>query len=742
MKYSILCIMGILFILSTGLAGDWEVFVNSNRVSTLWLDTTGVWWGSQGGVVSYDPEAKGSQDSIVKIVKSVGGLRSNRIGVVAIDTAGAIWIGTAHDGVCINDHGTWRYENTRNLHLLSDDVLDMARLGGKTAVGTSGGLSLFEGTEFIRFFNGNDWAHSGCDSVLAVAINDQEALVGTVCGLFAYLFTEGTWRELVPGKRAYRIAYNNQGVFWIVAGDSIYTYDGTAMQVASKKFIDGEIINDIGAAGSDVWVVSNRGPSKYDLRKQSWDHNRNGIPEDLRDVQRVRIGEGGAAWIGTKDGAGFLRDTTWVIVRSPGPAGNYVEDLCIDGTGMVWFTTGYRKAGPPLETNIGILRYDPSRLVWDRLTAPTQVPSNVSFPCETNPVDGAVWLGFWEGTGNLLRYDPSDSTWTSYADSLKRRVISDIYIDHEGNVAFAEYQWGVGVRSRDGKFIHYSKDDIGTCIMSICPTAIGPGPGGTYMIGNYYVSGEGCASEVVRLGLGEDFSSKSDDLCQRWIGVDGWPQGIATYTFALDSYGIVWLGSGGGLGAYDFKSPKWTRTNTRLGSVWDIKVDRDNNKWVGCDDGLYVLKGPGMDWDRFAEIEFFNSANSPLEAAPVKAIDFDADGALWIGTAGGGIYRYTPTRAQPEPRAWIDVYPNPCCMPEPCAHSQQDCSKGIGFLGFLPNSTIKIFTIAGDFVAEVDPLTRWDTRNASGREAASGAYIYVGRAEDGSDFKGTFVIVR
>ncbi|HVP57341.1 MAG TPA: two-component regulator propeller domain-containing protein [bacterium] len=738
MKYVALGAATVCLMVSVGLAADWEVYVNSDNVTTIWPGSAGAWWGgSYGGAVHFNLDTEFFQ----KTLKSVGGLRSNRVTAIAVDTVGAVWIGTAHEGVSINDGGTWRFENTDNLHLLSDDILDIAVRGGLVAVGTSAGLTFFDDGAFTKFFNGSDWGHSGCDSILAVALGDQEALVGTPCGTFSYRFADGTWREAGTRRRARRVAYDGESYFWIVAGDSIYRYDGTSTETIEKHYIESELIRDITAKGSAVWIVTNYGPSKYRPALGTWDHNRNGIPDKIKDVPRVRFADNGTLWIGTQAGAAVLQDTTWVIIKSPGPASNYVEDLCVDGSGDVWFTTGYRKRGPPPGANLGIMRYDPGALAWRQFVSP-EITSDVSYACETDPINGSVWFGFWDGgSDGLVNYSPGTSTWTSYRDSLKSRVIPDIYLDAAGDMIFGEYIWGVGIRSRDGKFIHYSNND-GECISSICMTAVGPGPGGSYMLGNYYVSsGEGCEAEIVRLDLGASFDNKSDDTCERWTPLDGYPQGIATYTFALDPYGVGWMGSDGGLGAYDFTCHDsthrtWYRTNVSIGTVWDVKVDSLGNKWVASDQGLYVLKGHGLEWGQFDEIQVFNNANSPLEDASVKALAFDADGAVWIGTAGGGIYRYAPERVVLKPKSWIDAYPNPYLAFEDA------CDKGVGFSGVQSGTTVSIYTVAGELVKEVDADKRWDGTNRNGDAVVSGVYIYVGRAQQGVDFKGRLVVVR
>jgi hypothetical protein len=73
---------------------------------------------------------------------------------------------------------------------------------------------------------------------------------------------------------------------------------------------------------------------------------------------------------------------------------------------------------------------------------------------------------------------------------------------------------------------------------------------------------------------------------------------------------------------------------------------------------------------------------------------------------------------------------------------QKAGGDGVRFSGFLQGTTLRIYTVAGDLVREVNPEDVWDTANAAGEQVVSGVYIYAGRAIDGSDFKGRLVIVR
>jgi sugar lactone lactonase YvrE len=161
MRQVILGVALVLLTFSAGLAEEWEVFLNSNNITSIWVNGGTVLWGSTGGVVAYDLDTETFQ----KTAKTVGGLRSNMVTAVAADADGRIWIGTAEKGLCAEDGGSWQFHDTRNFNLLSNDVIDISASGNMVAVGTSKGLSLFSAGQFVRFFNGNDWSRPGCDSV-------------------------------------------------------------------------------------------------------------------------------------------------------------------------------------------------------------------------------------------------------------------------------------------------------------------------------------------------------------------------------------------------------------------------------------------------------------------------------------------------------------------------------------------------------------------------------------------------
>ena len=84
----------------------------------------------------------------------------------------------------------------------------------------------------------------------------------------------------------------------------------------------------------------------------------------------------------------------------------------------------------------------------------------------------------------------------------------------------------------------------------------------------------------------------------------------------------------------------------------------------------------------------------------------------------------------------MDVFPNPY-------YSWEDTAgRGIRFTGYQVGSTIRIYSVAGDLVGEIDPAEPWNGTNGDGEQIVSGVYVYHAYAIDGREFTGKLVIVR
>jgi hypothetical protein len=168
-------------------------------------------------------------------------------------------------------------------------------------------------------------------------------------------------------------------------------------------------------------------------------------------------------------------------------------------------------------------------------------------------------------------------------------------------------------------------------------------------------------------------------------------------------------------------------------------VDANGTKWVATDTGLLELQGEGAVWSDFdGRRNFYDRTNSLLPDRAIKAVEVAADGSLYIGTAGGGVYYFMPEEPPRTGRlsGWVQPYPSPYDA------SKEDYDSPVRFEGCKPGSKVKIYTLDGGLVIEIDADDEWDLKNGQDEDVVSGVYIFHTYAEDGSEFLGRIVVIR
>ena len=114
------------------------------------------------------------------------------------------------------------------------------------------------------------------------------------------------------------------------------------------------------------------------------------------------------------------------------------------------------------------------------------------------------------------------------------------------------------------------------------------------------------------------------------------------------------------------------------------------------------------------------------------------------------MYKYSPSAdtsdGGPVVEAWVDAYPNPYEEDAPVYDADGNFVgrhvDKIRFRGFKPGSRIKIYTITGELVAEIDAASAWTKEAMEENETVSGLYIYHAYAEDGREFVGRIAVIR
>ena len=151
-------------------------------------------------------------------------------------------------------------------------------------------------------------------------------------------------------------------------------------------------------------------------------------------------------------------------------------------------------------------------------------------------------------------------------------------------------------------------------------------------------------------------------------------------------------------------------------SVYDVGVDRDNNKWLATDDGVYFVSPDGSE-----VYNHFTSDNSDLPSNTVYSVECD--------TVNERVYVYTDNGfaeyiAQGDAAAlsFDDVYafPNPV---------EPDFTGMIKIANLMENSYVTVTDREGNVVTQLGPVmgsVLWDGSGPDGERVATGIYnIYA-----------------
>lgn len=220
-------------------------------------------------------------------------------------------------------------------------------------------------------------------------------------------------------------------------------------------------------------------------------------------------------------------------------------------------------------------------------------------------------------------------------------------------------------------------------------------------------------------------------------GVGGLPDN-EVYSIAKDKSGNIWVGTANGIGIISCPSQVLAGTceaELRVVQYDDfagylfaneqvraIAVDGANRKWIGTNNGLWLLSPDG---DKI--ISRFSAENSPLFSNHIQKITVDQiTGDVYIATDKGLMsYRGSATEGGPENKGVVS-YPNPV----PSGY------KGtIAIKGLVENADVRITDISGQLVYRTTALggqAIWNGMDYTGHRPQSGVYLVFITNKDGS----------
>ena len=465
-------------------------------------------------------------------------------------------------------------------------------------IGTSGGLARFDGVSFVVFNRENMSAFLD-DSVYSLLVTKDGTLWAGTEGGGLVRYKDGRFRAFGAAEGLtngfVRVIYEDRNSrLWVGTDAGLFRMQNESLiRVDGRDGADEMNVHAICEDSAGRLLVGGRG--LLVLRGQEVNYyTSNGSMAD-NSIRTIRQTADGAIWIGSISG---LRKLDRGINGDPFKAPKILSGVNISALlesrgGAVWIGA-YGQ---------GLMRYRAGRIV--RFSAPSTLPHNNVLALFEDGEDN-VWVG---AQGGLLRLSPSAAGVITTADGAPQSI-NTIYQDPRGELF---------VTALNGKLFRVARN-------TLTPVRL-PAP-------------------LDRMSVRNLFRDSRGTL---WVGTDGQgvsridAGGVVQYTmkqglvndfiraFCEDREGALWIGTDGGLSR--FRHGAFQNFNIKDGLAYDsiraLLLDRSGDLLVATDGGLSLLRAGRFVADPSLE---------RLRGQKVWSLREDAEGKLWIGTHGAGLF--------------------------------------------------------------------------------------------------------
>ncbi len=722
-----------LFKLGSAGIGDWTTYTNKDEVQEVVLKDEMLWCATTGGVAVLNTQ----NDSVTQLT-NVDGLGGNYLSSVAFDSGGNLWLGAQNGTLTKYDltENNWdiyyNFISGERMFLIREIVAD----GEQLWVGSDVGVSVFhpdkpphgEITETYRRLGELLNVEADVNSIHLVGDN---IWVGTEKGV-AYapkdyrtvnLMDPKNWTSFVkessPGLTddyVYTIT-DVQGEIVIGTKTGIFRFD--SLDSSWDSFgLENRRVKDLEYKNGKLIACTNGG--LYIYENGAWSRLSNtGLLST--DHNSAAMDDSGWLWVGTAGkGISRYKDEQWENYVVDGPPGNLFLDMEVDADGNLWCAN----------ENDGASCFDGSG--WVSLSSVPEIDRHSIRAVEKDKEDN-LWFGSW-GAG-VMKMNREDSTWFRFTEKnspLKGIagypeyvVVNDVAVDEMGNRWLPNWESLDSTRlvcvlaDNDSFAVYYDGDGIKSILMLKAKAREG----------HLYI----CFRDIGLLDYYYNWTveDKTDDRVTHYTQTDGRLSSNTVMSAEVDKDGTLWVGTSAGLDTLD---SEWGRFRSvalpdPLGpQVNVIAVDEQNNKWIGTESGLGVINSRGQ----FEHI--FTTFNSNICHNRVLGIKIDErTGEVWIGTENG-LSRYESGIVPAQDLSEVRAYPNPFVLGE-----------GTETLTFdrLPyRAKIRIFTVAGELVREINSQDTWDGRNDAGQLVSGGVYLFYVTGPSGDKAIGKIAVIR
>lgn len=419
----------------------------------------------------------------------------------------------------------------------------------------------------------------------------------------------------------------------------------------------------------------------------------------------------------------------WRTVLPPGPYSNKFVSLAVDGRGILWSATGSAYGD-------GFMSFDGRDWKSYRAGSDTNICSDNYYKVSIGK-ENEKWMSNWgcgvtmvDDTGGVVRtFNTRNGIPPTLEGDDNFVVVGGVAADGSGDTWItnrtAPDSTAVVILTSGDSLDYRVKRSMRNPVTIFTDVVIDRND-------TKWFSNRGRFDNEIAQGLFYyNDQSVSPGIARGWgrLTPDDGLTSYQVWSLAVDNNGELWVGSDQGITIiFNPADPERTVSTyhpLRDQTIQSILVDACNNKWIGTKQGVFVLSPDGT-----SILETYTAENTgrKLLDDDIASIGWDkSNGLIYLGTEKGLSSISTPYVSPESSFDELVLSPNPFVVPTLVPLTVD---------GLVYSSSLKILTVSGDLVKNVVcPCGRvgfWDGRNESGEFVASGIYLIIAYAEDGT----------
>jgi ligand-binding sensor domain-containing protein len=547
-------------------------------------------------------------------------------------------------------------------------------------IGTSNGLNRYDGYNFITERNDPTNPLSLGNNTITVLYEDANAMlwVGTQNGLFRYDRTTGAFR-----------VYKS-------------TPDSVSANSTRNNSLSNNVIRSIAESPDGMlWVGTKRGLNMLDVARNEWTlfkADKKGRGKGPSDNEITALcpdrTNRSVLWLGTRDGSinelhlPSKKFTVYKPDENKDEAmmltDNGITALAQDSHGMVW--TGTRSNGVMmLNPENGTFTYfrdicTPQKKSMRLANSSSSSSNDIRIPAVQGlciDKSGNIWVG--SRTGAIM-FNPVTGERTEHTSnpndlqSLSDNDINALYADRSGVLWIGTQNGGMNKYVPKTSYFRVFKvtsdepNGLQSPVVNVLTESIPASVllGGQNTVQSFYNGRFATIFTMPEANITAILQNTRDGAT--WIGTEtglmridrasnrtlfranaddkGSLSDDAITALVQDRAGNVWIGTqGGGVNRFDartgtfsvFRNDPDAARSLSDNFVFSLLIDHAGMLWAGTSNGLNRLNTATGECTRF-----MRSETMMLPEVPILALHEDGGGALWLGTLGGSLFKFTP----------------------------------------------------------------------------------------------------